>query len=96
MEIDIDKLRLITDQIFDHISRDLKINKVSLEQDYYWNVPSEFLFDMDSAPKELDIGQLYDDWEFLLKTLDDEEQAISLMFVHLAPLLRYIGEKVGQ
>jgi hypothetical protein len=51
---------------------------------------------VDSTPSELDIGQLFDDLEFLLKTLDNEEQAVSLMFVHLAPLLRYVGEKVGQ
>ncbi len=96
MDIDIEKLRLITNQIFDHISCDLKISKVPLEQDYYWNIPSDSLFDVDSTPSELDIGQLFDDLEFLLKTLDNEEQAVSLMFVHLAPLLRYVGEKVGQ
>ena len=96
MDIDIDKLQRITDRIFDHIRQDLEIDKISMDQDYYWNIPSAALYDMDNDPKDIDVGQLSDDLDFLLKLPPDKDQAISLMFIHLAPLLRYIGEKVGQ
>ncbi len=96
MDIELEKLKVITNQLLDHLRDDLKIEKIDLDEDYYWNVPTSDLYDPRSKPSELDLGQLSDDWEFLLKTLDDKDQAVSLMLTHLAPLLRYIGEKVGE
>lgn len=95
MEIDIEKLRTITNLIFEHITTNLKVKKIELKQDYYWNIPSERLYDMSKDPAEFTAGQLYDDWDFLTK-IEDREEAVALMFIHLAPLLRYIGEEVGQ
>ncbi|MCU7806283.1 MAG: hypothetical protein KZQ73_00190 [Candidatus Thiodiazotropha sp. (ex Semelilucina semeliformis)] len=96
MEVELQKLRQITEMIFDHIEKDLKIDRVSLDQDYYWNIPSKVLHNMEATQIVPDIGQLYDDLEFLENALSDKNQAVSLMFIHLAPLLRYIGEKTGQ
>lgn len=95
MEIDIEKLRTITDLIFDHIVNDLKVKKIELSQDYYWSIETEQLYDMSKDPTELTAGQLYDDWDFLTK-IENRDEAVALMFIHLAPLLRYIGEEVGQ
>jgi len=96
LEIKIADLREVTNRIFEHIEKDLKLDVVRLTEDYYWDVPSDRLYDMANRPAELDTGQLYDDWEFLSHILQDEDQAVSLMLIHLAPLLRYIGLKVGQ
>ena len=95
MEIDIEKLRAITNLIFDHITHDLKVKKIELKQDYYWDIETEHLYDMTKKPIELTAGQLYDDWEFL-KKIDNREEAVALMFIHLAPLLKYVGEDIGQ
>ena len=96
-EIDLVKLKQIINSIFDHLSK-LGITKVVIddEADYYWDVPYDNLYTVDEAQPQLDIGRLSDDLEFLLTILKDEEQAVSLMFMHLAPLLLYVGLKVGK
>lgn len=96
LEIKVADLREITNRIFDHVQKDLKVDAIRLTEDYYWDVPSDRLYDMANKPTELDCGQLYDDWEFLSHILRDKDQAVSLMLIHLAPLLRHMGLKVGQ
>ncbi len=95
MKIEIEELRKITNWIFDHIRDDVNIKEINLDEDFYWDIDDDKLYDMQSKPIEIDVGQLYDDWEFLSK-IDNKEEAVSLMLIHLAPLLRYIGTKVGQ
>lgn len=97
-EIDLAKLRQITDAFFTHLINDLGVEKVTIkeETDFYWNVPSDRLYKVRDERPELDIGRLSDDWDFLKAILRDEEQAVALMLIHLAPILRYIGEEVGQ
>ena len=96
MEIDVGKLRLITESIFDHIETDLGVESVALDEDYYWVVPDTALYSVDKSPPQLDIGQLSEDLSFLEDLPKDREQAVSLMFLHLAPLLRYLALKIGQ
>lgn len=93
--IKVSDLRKVVDLVFDHIEQDLKISSVPIEEDYYWNIPTAELFDALKDPANLDMGQLYADWEFLTK-LETKEDSPSLMLIHLAPLLRYIGEKIGR
>jgi hypothetical protein len=95
MEIDIEKLRSITNLIFDHIIEDVKIKQIELRKDYYWDIDTEQLYNMKNDPIELGVGQLYDDWEFLTK-IENRDEAVAYMLTHLAPLLRYIGEEIGQ
>jgi hypothetical protein len=96
LKIEISDLRKIINSIFDHIEQDLKISSVHIGEDYYWNISTEELYNALKDPTNLNIGQLYDDWEFLKNILEDKNQAVSLMMIHVAPLLRYIGEKIGQ
>lgn len=95
MEIEIEKLREITNLIFDHLHDDVGVHKIKLDNDFYWDIDSEKLYNIESKPDEIDIGRLNDDWEFLLK-INSKEEAVSLMLIHIAPLLKYIGTKVGQ
>ena len=96
LEINIADLREITNRIFDHIQNDLKIDRLHIDKDYYWDIPDEYLYDPLKDPAQFVLGQLYHDWEFLLPLITDKELAVSLMLIHVAPLLRYIGNKVGQ
>jgi len=45
-----------------------------------------------------EVGSLGDSWEFLLGMLDTDikEDGPSSMLMHAAPLLRYMGEKIGR
>ena len=96
MELEIEKLRLVAEAIFDHIQNGLGVASVPLDDDYYWTVPDAQLYSVETDPPKLDIGQLSEDLSFLEDALGDKEQAVSLMFLHLAPLLRYLANKVGQ
>lgn len=96
MEIEVQKLRLVAERIFNHIENDLGVRSLPLDNDYYWQIPDAELYSVDKDPPELDIGQLSEDLSFLEDVVSDREQAVSLMFLHLAPLLRYLAIKVGQ
>jgi hypothetical protein len=94
--VPIGDLKAVVNLILDHIVHDLKIEAVQIEEDFYWDVDSKYLYDVQTTASDLSIGSLRDDWEFLTKMGNDRRDAVSLMLIHVAPLLRYIGEKVGQ
>jgi hypothetical protein len=97
-ELDIRTLKKAIDAIFDHISNDLKIEKLTVkdDQEFYWEVPSDKLYAVKEVPSQLDVGRLRDDWEFLESVAKDKDQAVALMLIHVAPLLRHIGQEIGQ
>ena len=94
MEIEVKKIQFISNLIFNHLTEDLKISKISLDKDYYWDICKEDIYDMSVDPSHFEAGQLSDDLDFLSK-IDSKEDAVSIMFTHLAPILKYIGEKIG-
>lgn len=69
---------------------------MSLDEDYYWTVASEELYEFRTAPTNLNVGSLCDDLEFLSSLEGDEKMAVSRMLIHVAPLLRYLATKIGQ
>jgi hypothetical protein len=96
VEIKISELRLVVNRILDHIERDLGQSSIRLEQDDYWEVPDGERYDFTKSPEGTGAGKLQDDWEFLSSILNDKDQAVALMLIHAAPILRSIGEQVGQ
>lgn len=98
MELEIRDLKKVTDAIFDHIINDLKIEKFTIQddKDFYWDVPSDKIFAVKESQPGLEVGRLSDDWEFLEPILKDRAQAVALMMMHVAPLLRSMGEEIGQ
>ncbi len=96
VEIKLSELRLVVNRILDHIEHDLGLLSVKLDQDDYWDVTDGERYDFTKSPENFGHGQLHDDWEFLSSILKDKDQAVALMLIHVAPLLRCIGEEVGQ
>jgi hypothetical protein len=94
--IKLDELQAMVNSIFGHMKTDLKIDEVELTADYYWDIPSSSLYAVDVDMEAPTVGSLIDDLEFLHPLLSDKNQAVSLMLLHVAPLLRYIATKVGQ
>lgn len=97
-EIDLDALKAATNAILDHIVTDLGMRKVAVKdtKDFYWEVPSDRLYAVKEAQPQLDVGRLSDDLEFLQDLPTDKRQAVAAMLIHIAPLLRFIGEEVGK
>ena len=97
VELDVSELRTIVNKIFDHIERDLGIRSLPLTQDDYWTVVGNERFDLTKCPDAYGVGKLYDDWAFLRPLPDkDKNEAFSLMLIHVAPILRWLGEEIGQ
>lgn len=98
VELDIRELKTVIDAIFDHIINDVKVEKLTVQgdRDFYWDVPADKLYAVKEAPPQLDVGKLADDWEFLQAILKDKSQSVALMLIHVAPLLRHIGQEIGQ
>ena len=98
VELDIRQLKMAVDAILDHIISDLKIERLLIEDgsDYYWEVPWDKLYSVKESSPELDVGRLADDLEFLRSVPGNKDQAVALMLVHVAPLLRHIGQIVGK
>lgn len=94
--VKLDELQTMLNAIFSHLKSDLKIDEVELTADYYWDIPGSSLYAVDADMEAPTIGSLVDDLEFLRPLLTDKDQAVSLMLLHAAPLLRYIATKVGQ
>ena len=96
--IDVQKLKLITNVILDRLINKLQVREVNIDydKDYYWDLYAEDIFKVKEDQPKLGVGRLADDWEFLQSILEDSESGVSLMLIHVAPLLRFIGEKIGQ
>jgi hypothetical protein len=96
MEIDLVEFKKIIDRLFHHIivTRDTKSCEINASN--YWNIPSPDVYSGDKDPTNLDIGSLEDDWEFLSRLLDENNQPVAYQLTEVAPLLRYIGETLGE
>jgi len=92
VSVEIDELKKHIITLLDHVKA-VHGGSVSLDEDYYWNIDEESLYKVTEDPETLSmIGSLYEDWEFLRETNEDDP---ALMLLKVAPLLRYIGNKVG-
>lgn len=97
-EIDLRMLKQASEAILDHIITDLGIDRLSIKEDsdFYWEVPSDRLYTTRESQPDLDIGRVTDDWEFIRGMLSEPNGAVALMLIHMAPLLRYLGETIGE
>jgi hypothetical protein len=95
--LNISELRRIVNELLEHVEA-VHGPELRLEQDYYWDLDSEVIYDFTTPISTVElVGSLGDSWEFLsnMREIDIRKEGPSLMLTHAAPLLRYIGEKVG-
>ncbi|MBX3351276.1 MAG: hypothetical protein KF747_21345 [Nitrospira sp.] len=95
IEIEIKQLQMIANKLFDHIIHSRGVQKITLDKNFYWDIPLDELYDVEKRP-ELVMGSLYDDWEFVSDLLDKNSDPVSVSLTELAPLLRHLGGKIGQ
>ena len=98
--VKLSELREVIGKIFDHIEKDLGIETIDLWDNYYFSLGLEETFKDVGTPidvNEIGVGDLIDDWEFLKPRLkEDREMAVSLLFIHVSPLLKFIAHRIGQ
>jgi hypothetical protein len=95
-QIDLRQLREAISAILDHVIEDLARETVEIEpgKDLYWHVPVAELHEMSRKPIGTDVGRLSDDVDFMKLIQRGQSGDVSYNLVHIAPLLRYIGENV--
>jgi len=95
-QIDLKQLRDAINVIFEHVVDDLGRQTIEIEsgKDFYWHVPVDELNEMSRKPIGVDVGRLSDDVDFAKLIKRGEAGDIAYNLVHIAPLLRYIGEHV--
>lgn len=91
MEVKIEDLQIIFNKLISQILHH-GITVIRIDHDYYWNIPSEDLYDSYEKPVNLDLGQLSFDWNDLLKILNDSNDPLISDFIDLAAILRAIGD----
>ena len=91
MEINISELKAIFLREIEHLE-ELGYEKLEIPVDYYWNIPHEVRYDPYQEPKQLNLGQLSEDWEWLKQTLDGKREPLTYDLVWLSTILRAIGE----
>ncbi|NUF50142.1 hypothetical protein [Gilliamella sp. ESL0250] len=92
MNIELDRI----ENFFNLIIKELKgngIHNIPIDYDFYWNIPSDLLYDLYNEPKELDMGQLSEDYQFLLYSIS-QDILTSGNLRKLSSLLRYIADKL--
>jgi hypothetical protein len=97
-EIDVRALQAAINAVLDHLIEDLGHEKIRIEEssDYYWHCPDSQIHDMSKSPVGLDVGRLGDDADFVKLIKRGQSGDVSYNSVHVAPLLRYIAEKIGK
>jgi hypothetical protein len=95
-EIDVKRLKIAVNAVLDHLLEDLKLEKVAIEEreDFYWSCPPSKRYETTKKPSEWWTGRLSDDVHFMELIQRGQSADISYSLVHVAPLLRYIAEKV--
>lgn len=64
------------------------------DNDLYWNITDEELYNPYQDPIELTMGSLVEDWEFLQNVLDGKREMIDHDLSKLASLLRFLGKSM--
>jgi hypothetical protein len=89
----IQALRAVVNSILDFIERDLGKSEITFKNNFYWSISEDVLYAMGNRP-ELDTGSLADDWEFVLSAFENRDQALPIVLIHVAPLLRALATEL--
>jgi len=68
-------------------------NSFLLEKDLYWNIPFDELFNVYEEPKDITIGSIAEDWEFLQK-INNGREVLSYDFIKVSNILKLLAEVI--
>ncbi|MFD4657140.1 hypothetical protein ACFWP2_16105 [Kitasatospora sp. NPDC058444] len=91
LSVSLAELRRSFDVLLRHVEASAAGDAVLLDQDYFWSIPPNALYDVTREPDELTIGQLSESWQHLRDVLADPDRTLGYHLVWLADVLRAIG-----
>ncbi len=68
-------------------------SEFEIDEDYYWSVPQEDLYDPYKTPSDLTLGQLSHDWDEVRSLAQGTRAPLAYLLVWLAAVMRRVGEK---
>jgi hypothetical protein len=95
MEIDIESLKKIFELILRKLEEEGVTNVIVDKDDYYWLIGSNEWRDMTKVTEKPEVGSFSDDWESLLKIVDEEYPVTFVDFDRCAAILRLISDEVN-
>jgi len=98
--IDVNALRKASEAIFNYLD-ERDIESIDIDKDYYWALDSDQLYDVYGVLKGDKVGQLSENQDFMVETLEDisteEITYIVPQFFHwYASLMRYLGDYLNE
>ncbi|MEU4316477.1 hypothetical protein [Nocardia sp. NPDC024068] len=94
LRVSLVELRRVFDVILEHLEAVTERDSVVVDEDYFWWVPSDAVYDVDNTPAELTIGSLADAGQQLRSLLADPGRVLAYDLVWFAQILRAIGEDI--
>ena len=91
MQISLVSLRNAVEKTLDYLEES-GLTHIDVDEDYYWNIAKEEIYDLYKEPTDLNVGQLSDDIEAVEKIASGENDPIGHHLVWIAAIMRYIGE----
>jgi hypothetical protein len=92
MKIDIETMEKASQLIFQFI-RDQEVESFEINEELYWNIPKDERYNPYSDPKDLDLGQLSDDWLKIKKIASGDDKPVGYALVWLSSIYKILGEK---
>lgn len=94
LHVSLTELRRTIDLLMDHVAAAADGDTVDLDQDYFWSIGEDELYEVYNTPSDLTLGQLSWSWGHLTDLLSDPDGAIGYHLVWLSEVLRAIGHKI--
>ncbi|WP_454198064.1 hypothetical protein [Nocardia sp. Marseille-Q1738] len=94
LSVSLDELRRAFDVLLRHVEEATAGEAIAVDEDYFWSIPPDELYDVYNKPANLTIGQLSESWQHLKDLLADQDGALGYHLVWLADVLRAIGQRI--
>ena len=89
MRVNIDELQKIISLLLKKL-KDSKGNEIELNNDYYWDISMEEIYNPYTEPKNISLGQLSDDLDEIKRLLHSDD-AIAYDLKRFANILKALG-----
>lgn len=92
LDIPREKLQQVLEVLLDHVYAQ-QGTSVTVQEDFFWDVAPDDVYNPYEEPAELTLGQLTESWDNLEKILSGDKPVLGYGLVWLGDVLRVIGHK---
>ncbi len=92
MKVNILELHSFLSQILLLLEKNKGVD-IELNNDFYWDIPSEYVYNPYIDPPNLTLGQLSDDWNEVKRLRDEKQNPIPYDLRRLSNILKAISDE---